>query len=443
MKKIEAKILYFLIITVFGLILVAIFNYTVDSRKFFHPQNGVMITLNIFDKELPFFIKRYKDFKSENLIIGLSEAEFLFSKWIITEKFSNFIIVSNDNYQTIYKCIKHYVETHKETKKIIFVLPISSFYTIQPDRKDEYEISKIKFLSKMLLSIDITKSNIYFLINKIFLYLSNKKICKINYPYSRTNFYNPFIKFIDYYKAFVYNQSDFFNPFVMLPDYAKRKNQVDKDNMQKFKYLEKCINFLKEKNIDVAFVIPPENTIQLVNIKFHNYYSILDKIKRFAVEKSDNVYDFSIINRLTSINSFSEYNYWFQFPDHPGNNFAYKILISLFYENDSDDSIYVKLTKDNIDKQLKKQEERLNQFITENKRYIDTYIENCSDDKYDYFCHRDIANIPFELIKDKIFIHKKFDEKNHEIIFNSLFFLNISGLRAEKPFSHSIKTRKI
>ena len=420
MEKIKIKILYFIVFVIFGLIVIAIFNYTVDSRKFFHPKSGVMVTANIFDEELPFFINQYKDFKSENLVVGFSEAEFIFSKWKIIDNFSNFIIVANDSYKTIYKSIKYYVETHNETKRVIFILPISSFYTAQPYYDDEYEyeyeISKINFLSKMLLSIYSTRANIDFLINKISYYIFNKKTWKINYPY---------------------NQSDFFNPYVMLPDYSNHKELIDKDNIKKFKYLEKCIEYLKEKNIDFVFIIPPENTIQLANIEFHNYYSILEKIKRFAVKKSDNVYDFSIINRLTSINSFSEYNYWFQYPDHPSNNFSYKILISLFYENDSDDSIYVKLTKDNIDKQLERQKELLNQFIKENKKYVDDYLENCSDDKSGYFCYRDIENIPFEL-----FIHKKIDEKNNEVIFNGLFFSNILGLRKEKPFSYSLTTKE-
>ena len=394
------KNFYFLGLFLIGLILVAIFNYTVDFKKAFHHEKGMILTEIMPEEELFFLIDQYKNYKNDTLLIGFSEIDLMSTDIRETAKnFYNAIYVSTYSYKTLYNCVKRYVNLHKETKKVVIVLSYTTFLSEGEYEKDSNEqVNNKNYLINVLFSKDNTFSNIDLIIN-----------C--------------FRKLIRY--TIFKKQKEFcFHPIISQPNIVDQQ-VLDKKNLNKIEYLTKTVDFLKENNIEYQIVIPPNNAVYLCLLKYYNFDVLIEKFKRNLVEHFDVVYDFLFVNRITSTNTFSKYNYWFCYPDHPSHNFSYKLILFLFFNNTSDDSIYMKLTKNNIDEKLKTQKKLINNFIKENKDYVNYYIENATENSVENKYCTEINNIPFEIERDKNYINKKVTDKMSEDYNNILFYKNI------------------
>ena len=401
--------IYFFILIFLGFILISIFNYFIDSKKLFHPNNGLWTTEYIRDEEIPFFIDLYKNIKRDTLVIGFSEAGVLFNDSNISEFFINEITTNINSFKSLYLCVKEYIKVHNETKNVVIVIPCNKFFGTSDNEKDVVKkINNNEMFLKLLLSKYNTKKNIDSIIQPIFnnIFSKNEDI-KTNYIY------------------FIY-------PYAVLTKYyTYHKKIVEKDNIEKIEYLEKIINLLKDKNIEYKIIIPPYNAVHLFLIKKYGYETVYGNMKRILTDKFGTIYDFSYINRLTKTNTYAKYNYWFYLPDHPSPNFGYKILTFLFYNESSDESIYVKLTKENVDEQLKKQKELLNRFIADNKNYVDFYEKNVTDIN-EYYKIYLTEDIPFELKKETNFLYKKLYEKNHKDFRDSTLYIN--SLKQQNDF---------
>jgi len=398
MNHLKKKNFYFLILIFLGLILISTFNYFTDTNKIFHPTNGIWITENISDEEIPFFIDIYKNTKRETLIVGFSEAEVLFSNSLLSDFFINGIMTTTNSFKTLYLCVKEYFKVHHETKKAVIIIPCNKFFGTSDNEQDVIKkLSNNQAFLKILLSKYNTENNIDSIIQPIF-----------NNIFKKENIENG----ISFY------------PYAVISDYYKtHKEIVDKDNIEKIEYLERIINLLKDKNIEYQIIIPPYNAVHLVLMKKLGYEIIYENMKRVLVDKFDNVYDFSFVNRLTKTNTYADYNYWFYLPDHPSTNFGYKLLMLILFNKYGDNSIYVKLTKDNIEEQLKHQKELLNKFISENKDYTDFYIKNASDINELYKINLN-ENIPFELNENIGFLYRMMYEKNYKDFNDNTFYIN-------------------
>jgi len=401
--------IYFFILIFLGFILISIFNYFIDSKKLFHPNNGLWTTEYIRDEEIPFFIDLYKNIKRDTLVIGFSEAGVLFNDSNISEYFINEITTTTNSFKSLYLCVKEYIKVHNETKKVVIIVPCNKFFGTSDNEKDVVKkINNNEIFLKLLLSKYNTEKNIDSIIQPIFnnIFSKNENI-KTNYIY----FIYPYAVLTKYYTA--------------------HKEIVEKDNIEKIEYLEKIINLLKNKNIEYKIIIPPYNAVHLSLIKEYGYEAVYENMKKVLVDKFGIIYDFSFVNRLTKTNTYADYNYWFYLPDHPSPHFGYKILTFLFFNESADDSIFVKLTKENVDEQLKKQKELLNRFIADNKNYVDFYEKNVTDIN-EYYKIYLTEDIPFELKKETNFLYKKLYEKNHKDFRDSTLYIN--SLKQQNDF---------
>ena len=343
-------------------------NYFVDPYNIFTKYKYINFSRQS-QESIPILIKASQKSKFDTVFWGSSELSTLF---FIDKLYSNYISkfsVEEISLKTEYDAIKNYLFIHPETKRVFVFISYPSLFsnkTIKIENIDNMEYS-LNELAYLLLSKETTFKTID-KINRIIL----KKI--------GTN-KTTGCKFVSYPKR-----------------YSQLGEKIISDDITKpaFLYLIKMVELFKEKNIDYTFVISPVHSVyQATLFAEPQIQDYLNNIKRLLVNLSDNdVYDFAIFSKETTIDYDSSDNYYWIDYVHANELIGYKMFKILHGDVDVP-GFYQLLNKNNIETELNKQNKILRLYYTNNHDLIHTYIERGKQKTTDnYKIVRDYENAP-------------------------------------------------
>jgi len=388
MKNKKFKNFIFLFIIIFFALLIGVFNFCVDSTCAFK-QNEYMELFDMPHKMIPFAIEHTKDIKNETLLLGFSEPHMNLQERDFNKEYFNQMFFLFNNYKRIYEYLEQYLSVHPETKYAKFFVSYNAF----------------------LFHYDIEESfNRYGYFDKWFYLLFSKEMTMANYTKlyweNIWRYYAIFGKFLTEEQK----EEEFLYPYIpnSMPSISKTEEELDELEKENFEYIDKILTLFDEKKIEYEIIIPQYNAAYLAVLDIQNHTKRIERIKRYFVNRVGIVYDFAFVNRLTSTNMLDGSNYIYYLLDHPNKYFGYKLFKFLFFREDADKRIYLTLTKKNIDKQLKKEEILLKNFIKNNQSYV--YYYTLSHDKDSAFF--DYRKVPKEFLDDKEYIENKITEKN-------------------------------
>jgi len=375
----KVKIAVFFIFVLFFFILVGTFNYLVDFHHVLRKAEYMRLLI-VPDNLIHFCIERHKNIKNRTLLVGFSEPEICLGDKNYQKKFFNQLFVLNVNYINLYDYLEHYLNLHPETKVVKFFVSYNPFFIYHNTRKSYTTTGYKDKIFYLLFSKYVTGLNFEYLC-----FLTKNKIMSSKYT----------PKYISQRKFIMKYHPDYL-PALPIKIFEEKK----KEN---FEYIKKILDLLKSKNIDYEIIIPQYNAIYLAAQQELGVYDKTEEIKRFLIDNANVVYDFAYVNRLTKTKLKGGENYIYMFPDHPNENFGYKLYKFLFFRKDSDDSIYIKLTPQNIDFQLKKEKKLLDEYMNENREYVKSYMNSNNREKIEYF---DTRKMPKEFFDDKEYIER-------------------------------------
>jgi len=297
-------------------------------------------------------LKSKKDDKYDTLFIGGSEVGYLFDHNNgVFNKYFNIINLDYISSKNLYHLIKSYIKLHPETKNVYIIISCNSFFIAKS--KDILEITDSNYSIKELLflllskettieSINKAKNNIrYFLINNFSKNFKNKK----------NSGYNGFCHYI----------------FPNMPPIIFNNLKLYKEPLQNnIYYIEKTLQLLKDNKISYKIIFPPCHAIYLSLLYLdEDSYDLINQIKRYITKISDNcIYDFAIINNYTTVD-YKKNKYLFTEYSHPSLFFGMKIF-KYFHDNISEKDLFLKLDKNNIEKQLKYEKEKIKNYLEKN-----------------------------------------------------------------------------
>ena len=356
------KNLIFILLVILLISVIICFNYHKDSYSIFHKRKNMSECINKTHL-INIYLKAYKNVKSDTLIIGSSDGYTLFAMDYILKNKGNYIFGIN-NYEHYYKILKRYLELHPETKQVVliinYMLLLGNSINEFPNPQYSGNHLNLKDLSYLLLSYDITKQNL------------NKNGNNVNDEFK-------------YYFAEMH-------PYGI--DLRLEIPQIIKNKNTNFYYINLILDLLNSKNIEYKVVIPPYHAYYLSRIyKNNSLYSIITDLKKLLVNKCPNIYDMAFINKYTSQPFFEveKYNYYYSTPVHPNIILGSKLYRILFdNQNAEDKEIYLKLTKEDFEKQMENETKLLNKYFKENKEKIDKYYKDAEGKQFDEY------TIPYE-----------------------------------------------
>lgn len=390
-------IFLFGIISIF--ISVMLFNFAVDPYKVFRNKQYMDIYY-MPRKYINVMLKAYKDVPCDTVLLGGSNLTTMFDAEYFYKYFFNKICLQVFSYEEQYNLLKDYLSLHPETKNVFIFLCYPIFWD-----ENEKEIPKLqgknfnlKELRFLLLSeeaigksIDTVKSG------NFKLWEENKKDKRLLTEKS----------------SFVFNYFPYSIPFIKAD-----KSSYQKSIESNLDYYKKILLLLNEKKINYRIVIPPHHAIyQAMIFNFPYLQAAINDFKRVSAELSYNdVYDFSIINGYTTTD-LKNNNFFYVDVVHPNLVMGVKIFKILKGEN-SENGLYLKLNKKNIEQQLNYEDKMLAKYFKQNQSLIldcvNFYDEN-SDIDTSFYIRKFFDNAPECATKEIIWLKQKIKKLNNMI----------------------------
>ena len=377
----KGKNIIFIILILSLLIYIVRFNYNNSIYNFNH-KDKIFNIFNIDKPNIPIYIDNSLYLTNENIFIGGSELHTLFNK-NENQPLLNTITNSVASYQVFYEILKYYLELHPETKKAYFFICYPSFFNVE---REDFIIEKER-QNLLLKKIKLLLST-----NGLKVIINNKKWEANNQNGRR---YYPF-------------NSDFC--FATDAHY-------DENTEKNLMYASKIVELLKEKNIDVEFIIPPYNAVYLALLYSNSdNYKLIEKIKRFFIDNYGIVYDFSVINKYSGQNLLDDTAYMFHDPNHGNDFYGSKLIRTMLFDRKYGAGyLYIKHTKDNIEANLLKQRKDIEKYIKENKKYYNFYLSVAQKkgeikNPGSYYKFFKYDSIPEEIWDDHRYIQDKIKE---------------------------------
>ena len=317
------------------------FGLNIAQRKgnvsmFYFNHRDLMYPQMCFDKASKYQIA----------IIGSSASKLLFRPiWLEKKIKENTAILILDSIlpEEQYNLIKDYLDLHPETKNIFVELHFESYYRCFDSKKDKYKkTSRVKDFFKFYLSIDATKKSIEKFLNE----KAEKKEKIASTPERSYVLLNPYLK-IEYDK------------------YCARKNVP---------YLRKIVNLIEKRKVNCTFFVPPVHSLHMANSYKLGYYKNIQETKKLMAEIVP-YYDMSFSSKYTNVELDCPNCFYFHDVLHPTFVNLQDILDIIFYKKDNEE-FSVLLNKDNVEKELLKQEFALKLYMEENKDLIEKYINS-------------------------------------------------------------------
>ena len=346
--------LLFVLLVIFFIFCISIFNYIVDPYGVLKNRSDFRISF-VNGEMVNIYMKAFKNEKMEKIVLGSSDIS------LASLSFPEFysITLRGIDYATYYQLLKTHFDLHPETKYVY----LSLTYTDITGEYDQFippytgKYYNIKELIRLFISVDTTKLSI----NKLKNELQSKDARNSGQTYCYPK------------------QVDFIKPL-------SEKTFIEES--ERYEYLEKIIQFLKEKEVEYIFVFPPYNAAYLSFIKDVPYYDQqVKRLKKFLVENNIEIYDFAYVNEETG-KSLYEIPYLYHNLNHPSFLFGKKIYNDLFYDKKDNQKIYMILNKKNVDEVILYQDKLIENWKINNFEIAELYKEIYFNPKDEYINHK-------------------------------------------------------
>ena len=403
MKKKGIRNIIFVILSLIIIIIIGIFNYSIDPYGLFK-RKYYMNTTDIPIELLYTLMKSYKDYNYDTVIIGGSEVWSMFG--VIELNMHYFDIVAfiggmtNKQFQEI---INNYLELHPKTKNVIIIINYIKLLddycpiTTLPQFKKSYTI---KELCQVLFSIETTQKslNIY------------KRILKHKFNRNKKEEKNNDRKNYNEYQTIYYKPK-------LVPSFYITEENLNKLEKKNFKEIKDFIKMLEKKGVNYTLIIPPYSALYLSLINSNELWQEkIDNYKKYLVSivaEDKKIYDFAFVNKYTSSNTIENKEALYRNCNHPSIIYGAKIFKILFDEEKADTSIYYKLNKRNINYIIKKENMLLKKYIKENKELVKLFLYLADNQKEEYFQDEiiSIKQTPRDTQKEYEYLIEKAEEK--------------------------------
>lgn len=330
-------------------------NYKIDPYNIY---KNTQINTSMFGREelldvIYLRMKYKKNNKYDTLIIGSSLASSLFGPPNLRPNNVFLLSYNGGSIKNNYEMLSAFLDLHPETKKVYIIFNYAWLY-------EDAHLCLTPYTGK------------YYNLNELYFFLYSLNTTKKSFQVLIDNIKNQFLP-----KPVKKNEELTFEPHDIL-SYSKNENVLKLLNNYENKnyfYLKKTNELLNKKNIEYTYIIPPHNASFLVVVHKNKLYKEkLENMKQFLVENSQEVYDLAFINKYTKTSMLKD-NVLFINYNHVNELFGIIIYKIFFDSQNADHSLYKKLTKSNINKIIKEENDLLDNFYTENKEYSDLYIE--------------------------------------------------------------------
>ncbi len=344
MKKIYKNIIFIslLLISLFSIFFI---NYHFDVYNL-RNENPYDYYLNTDRQLVNIKIKTGKNNHYEKLVMGTSCTFTLFEDIYRENEICRLVLMSL-SYKEYYQILQTFIEVHPEVKTVFFPLDCHSFlfdlddYGAIPEYDHKKHLSVHEFI------------NVYFSFQTTF-----KSLQTLYDMIKNANYTEP-----PRPGAVVIPKNRLRPAPENTLSEQKRKNDIY--------YIEKIIDLLKAKDIDIVCFIPPVNYIYLQDALIPEKIEVLENVKRLVASKGVNIYDFTKKNRYNT-QRLDETCLFFDIV-HANNLYGNIVYKNLTKQKD-DKSVYRIITKENAEAYNKLSLKELNEYKKTYKDYIDEYF---------------------------------------------------------------------
>ncbi len=350
--------LIFITFLVFISLIIIIFNKQVDPYNLKNLGNELLYTMPDCKKLVYTHINCTRQNKYDYILIGSSNTLGIIgalSKY--SDKKTYYLVLENMSFAEVHDVLKYYFKVHPETKNVLYSLEYGPFIMHDNDSYGILQKPPGKFADfiNLFFSLSATEKSIHkviLLCHQKFNQKNEKNIKRENIIDTGTN-----IKFSNNY--YLYNKKRRY--------YSNVKTLYK--NINKFK---KIYELLNQKNLNVIYFIPPVNALYLIS-----NYNCVELFKRNAVRITP-FYDYTFINDYT----IKPIGYYFIDVVHANYDFFGNEISQLLLFNKMNEKYTVYITPDNINTVLKHQKDMVDEYIKNNKKYVNSYLKLYSE-KYD------------------------------------------------------------
>ena len=372
----------FIIFAVLIVFSVVFFNFLIDPYNVFRGKGDLDIA-QIPRDHYHIIFKTYKNFNADTVFLGSSSTYALFFQRNFYRYYFNLLCKDHFSYEQQYYLLKDYLHFHPETKKVYIFITYPSFYEDCSEPVSHFDGDELNFKDYMFLlfSAETTKRSLkcikegklnqykdFIIFESIHIIKDIEKLINQKFK-TNINLFQSKEEQQPYTQKYVFS---FFPNIVSHGHFEKEKNEnTVKLNCE---YLKKMSELLKEKNIDMHIVIHPYHAIYLSMLaEDPNLQKIIDDLKRTCVQISDNdVYDFSVINKYTT-SDYADKNFLYTDFVHPNYVLGMKVF-KVLHDNISEDNLYLKLNKKNVEEQIKNSHIKIENYRKKNRSLVNDYL---------------------------------------------------------------------
>ena len=381
--------LLFIILFIFIIGLIGIFNYIIDPYDILHSKYNYLHIGDYNKNLIGTLLNISKNKKFNYLIMGSSTTYCFFHRNVIENKSTLFMITEQFDFVSQVEYLKYILDIHPEIDTIIFPIEYAFFSVNDTEKTPEIQNQNmiLGYFQNLFFSSETTLKSI----KKAYLFISNfpnslNQIKQENKLFSNNDNFNHKIT------------DEIFEGTSEAPVFEKRNYSdcLNKPiNNNKYNALKSLKELMEKKNKKIIFIFPPYHALTQAYIYKTKKNNEIQNLKRYIVNNfpKSEVIDFSYINKYTSEPLSETYNYVDII--HPQGEPGHLFYCTLKYLDEfKKKDLYVKLSKNNIEETINWQERRLEEYIEKNNKNINDFI-----------------NLPLEL-KDKKTIKMFYLPKN-------------------------------
>jgi len=368
MKKTSKNNMFFIMFLIGIFLFVFAFNYVMDVFDFKFDDKYNLYSYRKSDW-LYSKIKKSSEMKYDKVQIGSSTSAY----WIDMGKWQVANIMSlGISYEKIYDIFEVFYGIHPEVKTVFLPLEYATILL------DYYPINDLpKFDGKRHLSIS-EFVNYYFSAEITYLSFETAKDKIIGLQGLNS----------------VADSEENSDVMVAATRRVSYDGLVKEEKFQKdMAYIEKFIDLLHDKNIEIICYIAPMNYVQLQGIMSPENFRRVEEMKSRIVDKGVPIYDFSFANKY-NVEKMTDTLMFFDVvhPDILYGNMAFDAIL-----NDKKSDLYKLITKDNLQMANSLFRQGIEAYRQNHKDYIKEYTNY--DDKAQ---SKDFQNIVYKKIPDNL-----------------------------------------
>lgn len=352
----------FVITVVIFLIIVPLFNYFTDPYNVFG-RNNTCFTIENHDRDWIYpYLKNNADKEYDWVLIGDSNSELCYSEddfKDLTGKTLTKVTLLGITPKEQLELLKAYHRIHPEHKNYIIILNVLSFCTYPISRLPEFENPE-KIQMREYFKILFTFQAFSDSLNVFYNSTLNKIQVKFVEMRKNNKFENiPFLH--NYYIKF--DERIIFKTLriPLKDDFVCYKQNID--------CLKEISQYCKENNLNTIYMTNALHSLTLVNFYKSGKWDVFCDFKKQLAESTPFYYDFNYVNdNNDSPISLDEPNW--QDAVHPSTIYGKKILEKVTLQNVQG----AKVSKDNVDEVLRQETKLLQDYINDNKKMVDEYM---------------------------------------------------------------------